>query len=84
MSLLRPRVPPVPLLQVALARRQHATLRGLIVALAAYGHGETAIARALGLPRDIVAGHLRSHREGRAEKAWTARRWLEKAQRRAA
>ena len=84
MVVTRARVAPVPLWQVALARRQHATLRGQIVALAAWGHGGTAIARALGLPRDVVAGHLRSHRHGRSEKALSSRRWLEKAQRREA
>lgn len=78
------RVAPVQLWQVALVRRQHATLRGRIVALAAYGHGGTAIARALGVPRGVVAGHLRSHRHGRSEKALPSRRWLEKAQRREA
>lgn len=85
MTLVRfTRVAPVPLWQVALARRQHSTLRGQIVALAARGHGGTAIARALGLPRDIVAGHLRAHARGQDEKALPARRWLARMGRRVA
>lgn len=71
----------VPIWQTALARRQP-TLRAQIVALSEWDHGGTAIARALGIPRDVAAWHLRAHREARGEKPFVSRRWarrLEKA-----
>lgn len=81
MKLRASRVPPVQLWQLALAKRQNDTLRDQAIALAAYGHGGTTIARALGVSRGVIAGYLRSHVEGRPERPLTQKRWAHRLKR---
>lgn len=72
---MKPRYAPVPLWQIAMARREHEDLRGQVVALAKRRHGPSAIANALSIKLDAVKYQLRKYRdEGFAPSThWTER-----------